>query len=103
MHLNGAPVGKVNGMPVGTANLPPLLYAAKEAYPGLNKMLSYEYWIYVPAQYKAGCPAAMMVFQDGIHFVGTDDAKINAPTVMDNLIASGDMPVIHHRLVHQSG
>jgi enterochelin esterase-like enzyme len=93
MHLNNAPVGKVNGMPVGTANLPPLIYAAKTAYPGLNKMLSYEYWIYVPAQYKAGCPAALMVFQDGIHFVGTDDAKINAPTVMDNLIASGDMPV----------
>ena len=93
MHLNGAPVGKLNGMPVGTTNLPPLLYAAKEAYPGLNKMLSYEYWIYVPAQYQAGCPAALMVFQDGIHFVGTDDAKINAPTVMDNLIASGDMPV----------
>jgi enterochelin esterase family protein len=93
MHLNGAPVGKVNGMPVGTANLPPLIYAAKSAYPGVNQMLKYEYWIYVPAQYKAGCPAALMVFQDGIHFVGTDDAKINAPTVMDNLIASGDMPI----------
>ena len=93
MHLNGAPVGKVNGMPVGTANLPPLIYPAKEAYPGVNQMLKYEYWIYVPDQYKAGCPAALMVFQDGIHFVGTDDAKINAPTVMDNLIASGDMPV----------
>ncbi|HEY1535567.1 MAG TPA: alpha/beta hydrolase-fold protein, partial [Polyangiaceae bacterium] len=93
MHLNAAPVGKVNGMPVGTTNLPPLIYPAKEAYPGVNQMLKYEYWIYVPAQYKAGCPAALMVFQDGIHFVGTDDAKINAPTVMDNLIASGDMPV----------
>jgi enterochelin esterase family protein len=56
-------------------------------------MLKYEYWIYVPAQYKPGCPAAFMVFQDGLHFVGIDDAQLNTPTVLDNLIASGDMPV----------
>ena len=29
MRLNAAPIGKINGMPVGTANLPPLIYAAK--------------------------------------------------------------------------
>jgi len=56
-------------------------------------MLKYEYWIYVPAQYKPGCAAALMVWQDGLHYVGIDDAKFNAPTVLDNLIASGDMPV----------
>ncbi len=93
MHLNNAPKGKVNGIEVGGANPKPLIYSAMANYPGLNKMLKYEYWIYVPAQYKAGCAAALMVFQDGIHFVGTDDAKLNLPTVMDNLIASGDMPV----------
>src|SRR5450755_3916779 len=89
MHSNGAPVGKVNGMAVGSTTLTPLIYAAKEAYPGQNQMLKYEYWIYVPAQYEPGCSAAFMVFQDGLHFVGIDDAKLNAPTVLDNLIASG--------------
>ncbi len=93
MHLNGAPVGKVNGVPVGTTPLAPLVYAAKGLYPGESQPLKYEYWIYVPAQYKPGCAAALMVFQDGLHFVGIDDAKLNAPTVLDNLIASGDMPV----------
>jgi enterochelin esterase-like enzyme len=92
-HLNGAPVGKVNGMAVGSTSLVPLVYAAKELYPGESQLLKYEYWIYVPAQYKPGCAAALMVFQDGLHFVGIDDAKLNAPTVLDNLIASGDMPV----------
>ncbi len=92
-HLNGAAAGKVNGVDVGSTKLTPLLYSGKAPYPVLNKLLKYEYWIYVPAQYKPGCPAALMVFQDGLHFVGIDDAQINAPTVMDNLIASGDMPV----------
>jgi len=91
-HLKSAPVGKVNGVDVG-GKFAPLIYAAKTQYPGLNQMLKYEYWIYVPAQYKPGCAAALMVFQDGIHYVGSDDAKFNAPMVFDNLINSGDMPV----------
>ena len=91
-HINGAPKGKVNGVEVG-GTYTALLYAAKTQYPGLNAMLKYQYWIYVPAQYKAGCAAALMVWQDGLHYVGIDDAKFNAPTVLDNLINSGDMPV----------
>jgi enterochelin esterase-like enzyme len=47
-----------------------------------------DWWIYVPAQYKPGKPAALMVFQDGgVHYVKS------VPTVFDNLIAKGDMPV----------
>ena len=91
-HLNNAPKGKVNGVEVG-GTFTPLIYAGKTQYPGVSQMLKYEYWIYVPAQYKAGCAAALMVFQDGLHYVGIDDAKFNTPTVFDNLIASGDMPV----------
>lgn len=92
MRQDDAPVGKVNDMPV--ADKPPkaLLYAATKQYPGLNQMLKYEYWIYVPAQYKAGCPAALMVFQDGMHYVA-EDTEFNAPLVFDNLIAKGEMPV----------
>jgi enterochelin esterase family protein len=92
MHLNAAPVGKVNDMPV--ADKPPAaqIYSATKLYPGVTQMLKYEYWIYVPAQYKAGCPAALMVFYDGMHYVA-EDSEFNAPTVFDNLIATGDMPV----------
>jgi enterochelin esterase-like enzyme len=46
-----------------------------------------DWWIYVPAQYKADSPAAVMVFQDGA------GAKDFVPVVFDNLIAKGDMPV----------
>jgi enterochelin esterase-like enzyme len=46
-----------------------------------------DWWIYVPAQYRAENPAAVMVFQDG------DGPRAWAPTVFDNLIARKDMPV----------
>jgi enterochelin esterase family protein len=47
-----------------------------------------DWWIYVPAQYRAARPAAVMVFQDG----GTQYLK-QMPAIFDNLIAKGDMPV----------
>jgi enterochelin esterase family protein len=46
-----------------------------------------DWWIYVPAQYRADNPAAVMVFQDG------NGPRTWAPTVFDNLIAKKDMPV----------
>ncbi len=48
--------------------------------------------IYVPAQYKPDGSAAVMIFQDGMGYVG---AKGNwrVPIVFDNLIARGEMPV----------
>jgi enterochelin esterase-like enzyme len=46
-----------------------------------------DWWVYVPAQYNAASPAAVMVFQDGA------GAKDFVPTVFDNLIAKRDMPV----------
>ena len=48
-------------------------------------MTSRDYWIYVPAAYDASKPACLFVCLDGITY--------NAPTVFDNLIASGQMPV----------
>ncbi len=44
-----------------------------------------EYWVYVPAQYKADKPACVYVNQDGIQW--------KAPTVFDNLIYKNEMPV----------
>ena len=46
-----------------------------------------DWWVYVPAQYRAETPAAVMVFQDGAGY------REYVPTVFDNLIAQGDMPV----------
>jgi enterochelin esterase-like enzyme len=51
-----------------------------------------DYWLYVPAQYRAGAPAALMVFQDG-HLYVAEDGPFRTPIVFDNLIHRGDMPV----------
>ena len=52
-----------------------------------------EYWIYVPAEYDAKTPAALMVFQDGGGYIHRDDID---PTlnVIDNLIAQKKIPVM---------
>lgn len=57
-------------------------------YPGTKR----RYSIYVPAQYDATNPVALMVFQDGHTFEGTK-GDFRLPVVFDNLIAKGDMPV----------
>ena len=49
-------------------------------------------WIYVPAQYDAAKPAALMVFQDGRTYVN-ETGQQRVPIVFDNLIAKGEMPV----------
>jgi enterochelin esterase family protein len=51
-----------------------------------------DWWVFVPAQYDAKKPAAVMVFQDGHDYVGLKGAW-RVPTVFDNLIHRGDMPV----------
>ena len=50
------------------------------------------YWVYVPAQYDAAAPAAVMVFQDGHAYVDPK-GQFRATIVMDNLIHAGAMPV----------
>ncbi len=47
--------------------------------------------IYVPAQYKADQPAALMIFQDGEGMKNVN-GRWRVPVVFDNLIARGDMP-----------
>ena len=47
-----------------------------------------DWWVYVPAQYKPENPACVMVFQDG------QNAKNYIPTVFDNMIAKGDLPIM---------
>jgi enterochelin esterase family protein len=50
-----------------------------------------DWWVYVPAQYDAEKPAALMVFQDGERLSDVK-GRWRVPTVFDNLIARGDMP-----------
>ncbi len=50
------------------------------------------YWVYVPSQYDAKQPAALMIFQDGQAFVSTN-GEYRVPYVFDNLIYRREMPV----------
>jgi enterochelin esterase-like enzyme len=59
-----------------------------ERFPGTER----KYWVYVPAQYDAKLPAAVMVFQDGGGYVKRDGGW-RVPVVFDNLIAKKEMPV----------
>lgn len=49
-------------------------------------------WIYVPAQYDPATPACVMVVQDGIEHL-KHERRWHIPTVLDNLIHRGEMPV----------
>jgi enterochelin esterase family protein len=51
-----------------------------------------KYYVYLPAQYKKGTPAAVMVFQDG-HTYNNVKGDFRVPVVFDNLIHKGEMPV----------
>ena len=61
---------------------------ASKIYEGTTR----DWSVYVPAQYQADKPACLMVFQDGHDYVNLK-GNWRVPTVFDNLIASGDMPV----------
>jgi len=50
------------------------------------------YWIFVPAQYDAGKPAALLVFQDGQRAIDPKGV-LRIPTVLANLIHKKDIPV----------
>jgi enterochelin esterase-like enzyme/sugar lactone lactonase YvrE len=62
--------------------------AHSRRFPGTQR----DYWVYVPAQYRAAVPACVMVFQDGERFVKVD-GNWRVPVVFDNLIHRKQMPV----------
>lgn len=74
------------GVPTGTVEK--RTWDASRIYPATT----HEYWVYVPAQYRDTEPAAVMVFQDGQLYV-EPEGLVRAPTVFDNLIHKGEMPV----------
>ena len=59
--------------------------AAGAIYPGVP----HDYKVYVPAQYEAATPAALMVFQDGARYLGPE---ANAVAVLDNFIHARAIP-----------
>jgi enterochelin esterase-like enzyme len=75
----GVPKGEIRG----PFKLP------SQAYPGTL----HDYWVYVPAQYDATRPAALMVFNDGQAFMNPE-GDVRAPDVMDNLIVRREIPVM---------
>ncbi len=74
------------GVPKGTVTQHQ--FADSKIFPGTER----DYWIYVPAQYDPAKPACLMVFQDGKGYVDTEGHS-RVPTVLDNLIHQGAMPV----------
>lgn len=57
------------------------------AWPGVAR----DYRVYVSAQCQPTRPAALLVLQDGLRYLGPE---ANVPTVLDNLVAAGDMPPV---------
>jgi enterochelin esterase family protein len=79
MRQAGVPQGRVEG---------PFLWKSPTIFRGTIR----QYWVYVPAQYDAARPAAVMVFQDGHKYVNTEQ-EYRVPIVFDNLIHKREMPV----------
>jgi enterochelin esterase-like enzyme len=76
---DGVPHGKVVG---------PLTLQC-EGYPGTQ----HTYWIYVPAQYDAAKPTALMIFNDG-HAMMNPEGNVRAMNVLDNLIYRREIPTM---------
>ncbi|MGH7944066.1 MAG: SMP-30/gluconolactonase/LRE family protein [Opitutaceae bacterium] len=74
----GVPQGTVKTMPAWQSKL----------FPDTTRA----WFIYVPAQYKPDGSAALMVFQDGQNYINLK-GNWRVPTLFDNLIARGEMPV----------
>jgi enterochelin esterase-like enzyme len=72
-----------DGVPKGTLTQSRFERSAG-AYPGVSRDVR----LYVPAS-ASGKPLALMVFQDGARYLGPE---ANAVAVLDNLIASGEIP-----------
>jgi enterochelin esterase family protein len=64
------------------------VWKESKVFPGTIR----RYYVFVPEQYDAQKPAALMVFQDGHAYID-EDGDFRVPIVFDNLIHKGDMPV----------
>ncbi|MGB2625259.1 MAG: alpha/beta hydrolase-fold protein [Candidatus Acidiferrum sp.] len=74
---------------VPTGSLSPRMNHTSRIFDGMKS----DYWIYVPAQYDAKTPAALMVFQDGEMYLDREN-RVLVLNVIDNLIAQKKIPVL---------
>ncbi len=91
--MNGAKIGQVLG---------PFIHTQTGTYTNWSTW-KFTYYVFVPAEYKPGHAAALMIFNDGYLYCAVDgklgttnqdaDVHFNAPTVIENLINEGSMPV----------
>lgn len=75
------------GVPQGRFVGPNIL--PSEIFPGTQ----HTYWVYVPAQYSATKPAALMIFNDGQAFK-QEPGDVQAHRVLDNLIYRREIPIM---------
>jgi enterochelin esterase family protein len=80
------------GVPQG--KLSEKLVNSSKIYPGMQS----NYWIYVPADYDPGTPAALMVWQDGEKYT-VRDGSTRLLNVIDNLIYEKKIPVMIQVLI----
>ena len=73
------------GVPQG--KLTTSTFSESKIFPGTTR----EYSVYIPAQYSADKPAALMVFMDGTNYAKAD-GPFRVPVVFDNLIHQKAMP-----------
>ena len=79
LSRDGVPKGQI----LGPFQLP------SKAFPGVE----HTYHVYVPAQYKVGTPASLMIFNDGQAFKAPE-GSVRAQNVLDNLIYRREIPVM---------
>ena len=77
---------KKDGVPEGKLILGE--FDDSKIFPGTKR----KYGLYIPNQYRPSRPACLMVFQDGLKFTRPKGVW-KVPTVFDNLIHTGEMPV----------
>jgi gluconolactonase len=74
----GVPPGKVQKFTFSNSRI----------FPGTVR----DYYVYAPAQYDPARPACVMVIQDGFAHI-TSERRWRIPTILDNLIHKGEIPV----------
>ena len=58
-------------------------------YPGVP----HDVWTYVPAQYDGKTPAKLLIMTDGPSFIANGERSVSVPTMLDNMIHDGRLPV----------
>lgn len=79
------PDSQVQAVAKGTLHGPYVFHS--KVFEGTSRL----YWVYVPVGYDANTPPNLLVWQDGHRTIRPDGSE-KLPIVLDNLIASGDIP-----------